>query len=104
MSKPLLLGSLLVLASCAPAERSAEAPAPAPPPAAVEADRAVAGLRLPVAGEVFTIGDEQWTVEATSIAFPTESVQQDTQIIDVTVQARRLAAAPLEYLGQEPPG
>jgi hypothetical protein len=98
----LLFISALALASCTPgeAERVSETAAGQAEPAVVAEDRSVSGLRLPVAGEVFSIGDERWKVEAISIAFPKEPVQEDTQILDVTVQARRLGAAAPEYLGQ----
>jgi hypothetical protein len=83
------------------AERAPSPVAEPGPSANAEEARAVSGLRLPVEGEIFSIGDEQWKVEATTLAFPTDHVQEDTQLIDVTVQARRVTTAPVEYLGQE---
>jgi hypothetical protein len=75
-----------------------------PPPAAGERDTGtgdVAGLTLPARGDRFTIGEEQWEVVAATVTLPSEGVQVDTQIIDVTIQAKRAAAEPIEYLGQD---
>jgi hypothetical protein len=95
--------AIAALAGCSPAETGSTV-SDAPPPAAGEADSGrgdVAGLTLPRQGERFTIGEEQWEVVAATVSLPSEGVQQDTQIVDVTIQARRAGAEPIEYLGQD---
>jgi hypothetical protein len=98
-----LIPLVAALAGCSPAE-TGPTRSEAPPPPAGEVDSGtgdVAGLTLPRQGDRFTIGQEQWEVVAATVTLPSEGVQQDTQIVDVTIQARRAGADPIQYLGQD---
>jgi hypothetical protein len=90
--------------ACSPSEVAPPVAADAsPPPAAGEVESGtgeVSGLTLPENGALFTIGGEEWEVVATTVTLPTEGVQQDTQIVDVQIQARRAGAERIEYLGE----
>jgi hypothetical protein len=79
-------------------------PADSPADVAARPPRDVSGLTLPRQGESFRIGDELWQVDAVTVSLPTHGVQEDTQVIDVTIQARRAGAAAPEYLGDDDAG
>jgi hypothetical protein len=101
----ILLGFAALLAAGCAEERAggpAGVPPAATPAAGAAAPAVVSGLTLPLQGERFRIGDEMWIVEAATVELATHGVQEDTQIVDVTIQARRAGAEPPEYLGEDP--